>query len=84
MSTDPHIIKAIVDMAVWLEFADESQLDPDAAVSLLEQLAGELQLMDDAARRELARQMSTLAGQYSGRERKFVTDLPEALGLIDA
>ena len=47
---DPHLVKAIVDIAIFLEFTTSDLLNEDASVEALEQLAAELQLMDTPSR----------------------------------
>jgi len=81
--TDKHVIKAIVDLAIFLEFTDSELLDEDAAVKAMEQLASELRLLDEQARTELSQQIKDLSGLYADtKTRKFVSGLPEALGLV--
>lgn len=78
---DKHLAKAIVDVAIFLEFATEDVLNPDVAVAMMEQLAGELQLMPDELKNSLARQFQELAAEY-GDKASFVETLGEALGLV--
>ncbi|MFJ4291927.1 hypothetical protein ACIP1U_19405 [Cupriavidus sp. NPDC089707] len=75
-----HIAKAIADFAVFLEFADEDVLDPDASMQAMEQLAAELQSMSEDERRALSTWFGEIASDYGGRE-AFVRDLSETLGL---
>jgi len=77
---DKHLVKAIVDIAVFLEFSPENLLDLDASVDAMEQLAAELQLMSPEAKRSFARQLNELANAYGDRS-AFVEGLTEALGL---
>jgi len=76
-----HIAKAIADFAVFLEFADEDVLDPDASIAAMEQLAGELQLMSEDERRALSDCFDEIVSGYGGRD-AFVRGLSESLGLI--
>jgi hypothetical protein len=81
---DQHVIKAIVDLAIFLEFTDSALLDDDAAVKAMEQLASELQCLDEQARLELSKQIKALSTTYAdAKTREFVSSLPEALGLVD-
>ncbi|SDX21158.1 hypothetical protein SAMN04515617_10259 [Collimonas sp. OK242] len=77
-----HLVKSIADMAIFLEFTSEKLLDVDTSIEALEQLATELQLMDDGARGNLAQQFKKLSAEYK-EERKamFVESLPKSLGL---
>lgn len=82
MPTNPHIVKALVDLALLLEFSDDSEIEQDTAVAALEQLAAELQQMDEASKRELVQEIVALGGRYQDAAREFVESLPESLGLI--
>jgi hypothetical protein len=80
---DQHVIKAIVDLAIFLEFTGPEDLDEDAAVRAMEQLASELQCLDDQARLELSKRIKVLSTAYAdAKTREFVSSLPEALGLV--
>lgn len=50
-SINHNLVKAIADIAIFLEFTNEKLLDADASIEAMEQLAMELQLMDDEDRR---------------------------------
>ncbi|MGP8433999.1 hypothetical protein ACT2FY_06875 [Paraburkholderia fungorum] len=75
-----HLVKAVVDMAVFLEFTDEDVLDPDASMAALEQLANELQGMSDAEKTAVVGCINDLAPSY-GERAEFVAALPEHLGI---
>jgi hypothetical protein len=81
MRTNSHIVKALVDMAVFLEYADSDLLDEDAAVEAMEQLAAELRLMLEADQQQLAKQIVEFSTSYEQPQSDFVESLPEALGL---
>ena len=81
MSMDNHLVKAIVDMAVFLEYTNSELLDGDAAVEAMEQLAAELQQMAEGDLLQLAKQIVGLSTSYEQPQREFVEGLPEALGL---
>jgi hypothetical protein len=76
------LVKVVADLAVFLEFTNEELLDPDLAVEALEQMASELQLMDEQDRNDLANTFRSMSKEYTGDEREYVTELPENLGLI--
>jgi hypothetical protein len=77
---DPHLVKAIIDVAIFLEFSPETVVDADASVQAMEQMANELGMMSDEHKRAFAMTAKSLAIGYGIRER-FVIDLPETLGL---
>ncbi|MFD1554499.1 hypothetical protein ACFSHT_02505 [Paraburkholderia silviterrae] len=75
-----HLVKAIVDMAVFLEFTDEDVLNPDISMAALEQLANELQCMSESEKSSVAECIRELATSY-GERSEFVVSLPENLGI---
>jgi hypothetical protein len=76
------LVQIIAQLAMFLEFAGDATLDPDAAVKQLEDLAFQLQQLPPADRGEFIRLLSEVAGEWPGeRERQFLLDLPEALGI---
>jgi hypothetical protein len=77
---DKHLAKAIIDVALFLEFSDEEVLDADTAVEAMENLAAELQLMSGDAKNGLVERFHELASAY-GDQAEFVEELPESLGL---
>lgn len=76
-----HMVKVIVDFAIFLEFTNSRLLDEDSAVRAMEQLASELQLINANARHTLSTKIAVLAHSYSAI-REFVAELPKKLGLI--
>ncbi|MPV64320.1 hypothetical protein [Burkholderia sp. BE17] len=75
-----HLVKAIVDFAIFLEYTDERLLDADVALGAMEQLSGELLEMSMGERKVFAQCCADLAPSYGNRE-QFVRDLPVALGI---
>lgn len=75
-----QLVKAIVDIAVFLEFTNEKLLDADVAVAAMEQLACELQRMPTDEKAAFIRRCHDWAGRYGNKE-QFVRNLPEALGI---
>ncbi|WP_223495043.1 hypothetical protein [Stenotrophomonas indicatrix] len=78
-----HVARAIVELAVFLEFSGEDALHPDAAMQGLEQLASTLQMMDLDSRSSLCSLFKIIATEYSNEQAEFVDSLGEALGLIE-
>lgn len=77
-----RIVQAIVEFAVFLEFAGEDEIKPDAAMQAIEQLASTLQLADSVTKLSVCSQFENLALDYSGEQAEFVENLGETLGLI--
>lgn len=84
MSIEPdfHLVKAIVDATIFFEFSDESVINPDVAIQAMEQMAAELQLMDEGARSAFCSQLKIVATSYSDDKADFISELPESLGLV--
>ncbi|EJL98178.1 hypothetical protein PMI18_04116 [Pseudomonas sp. GM102] len=78
-----QIVRAIVEVAVFLEFSGEEAINSDAAVQVLEQLASTLQMMDSETKSSLCSQFENIAVEYSDEQAEFVESLGEALGLIE-
>lgn len=78
-----HVARAIVELAISLEFSGDDALNPDAAMQGLEQLASTLQMMDLESKSSLCSQFKSIAIEYSDEQAEFVESLGEALGLIE-
>lgn len=81
MTHSHHLIKVIADMAIFLEFADEHSLNPDAAVEMMEHIAAELQLLTDDEKGRVIDSFAEIAKAYRGDESDFVKALPDTFGL---
>jgi hypothetical protein len=81
-AVDVHLVRAIADIAIFLEFTNEELLNPDTAIEAMEQLASELQGMPESVQREFSRELKTLADSY-GVQKNFVATLPQALGILE-
>lgn len=81
MNMESHLIKAVVDMAVFLEYTNSEFLNEDAAVEAMEQLAAELQQMGESDQQQLSKQIVILSSLFGQPQKDFVAGLPDALGL---
>jgi len=82
MDSYSRLVKVIADFTVFLEFTRDELLDPDTAVTVMEQLASELQLMNDKERADLSDKFREISKKYVAEQRKYIRELPESLGLI--
>lgn len=81
-SINKNLVKIIADIAIFLEFTNENFLDADTSVEMLEQLANELQLMNEEDRINFSQKLRELSVEYVDmRKAKFIENLPESLGL---
>jgi hypothetical protein len=77
-----NLVKAIADMAIFLEFTSSELLDEDTSIGAMEQLAAELQLMNDEERGDLVQQLKKMSKEYSDEHKSnFIANLPETIGL---
>lgn len=76
------LVKIIANLAIFLEFTDEGQLDPDLAVGMMEQMAAELQSLNDYDRNDITKIFQDISREYTGDKCEFVKELPEFFGLI--
>ena len=76
------LVQVIAQLAVFLEFANEATLDPDAAVQQQEYIAFQLQQLPPADRSEFIRLLNEIAGEWRSRQQQeYLRDLPEAIGI---
>ena len=77
---DKHLVKAVIDLAAFLEFASEEDLDEDASIQAMEQLASELGQMSEGSKQAFVDIAHRLAPDYGERE-GFVNGLAASFGL---
>jgi hypothetical protein len=76
------LVQVIAQMAVFLEFADESVLNLDAAVKQQEDMAFRLQQLSPADRRDFTRLLFEVADKWPSADgRHYLRALPGAIGL---
>ncbi|MEN7529548.1 hypothetical protein [Cupriavidus sp. DL-D2] len=78
--TSKNITRALVDLAIFLEYADQKILDTDAAIQAMEQLAERLQNLPEQEKMHLIRQLEEVSLEY-GEHEGFVRALAENLDL---
>ena len=81
-AVDEHIVQAIVDVAIFLEFSGDEAVNPDAAVAMFEQMASTLRMSSAGSRSSLCSSFEELAPRYSGEQSDFVRGLAESLALV--
>ena len=76
------LVQVIAQVAVFLEFADESVLNLDAAVNQQEDMAFRLQQLSPADRRDFTRLLFEVADKWPSVDgRHYLRTLPGAIGL---
>jgi hypothetical protein len=71
-----QVARIIANFTLFLEMTDDENLDPDAAVEMMVNMAGDLENLDKAFLRELVDAFAVIAPEYSGEEQKLVRDIP--------
>jgi hypothetical protein len=81
-----QLMKALVDVVVFLALSDDDVLDPDAAIEQLEHVAATLKKMPAADRKQFLGFVATAAkhAQTSGHDERaeFLQELSEQLGIV--
>jgi hypothetical protein len=82
------LMRIIIDIAVFLELSGDDIIDPDAAITQLENLAANLQELTEEDLRTFVRFVAEVAStsQDEGEREEvvnFLKSLPSALGLTD-
>jgi len=70
-----QIARMIANVILFLELTGDENLDPDTAVEMMEELAGDLQSLDKGFLRELIDAFAVIAPEYSGESQKLVRDI---------
>ena len=79
-----QIARAIANVVIFLEYSPADILDEDCSIEALEQLAGDLNALDETSRRALSTSFRSIAVDYQGEFRTFVEELPYAMGLEES
>ena len=77
------LIKCLVETAIFLEFADESVVDPDSSIEMMEIISSELQGLNSRDIKYCSEQIGKIAASYSGAKKEFVMRLPSYLGITN-
>lgn len=79
---DANLVRAIIDLAMFLEQSSDQIVDSDAAVDALENLAAHLQAMSPESASELVTALQEIAPSY-GQHAEFVEEFASNFGLVD-
>lgn len=78
------LARTLVDLAWFVEGADDEQMDPDDAVKALEGVAAGLDHLSDGQRSELLDLLGAMARAESDpARREFLEGFPSGFGLVD-
>jgi hypothetical protein len=78
------LTSALVELLVFLEFASDRDVNPDAAVVAMESVSATLRKLGDEERRNFVDRLREIASDYPvGEHRDFILNLGESIGLTD-
>ncbi|HDT6546924.1 TPA: hypothetical protein QFT03_003940 [Kluyvera ascorbata] len=80
-SHSTQLVKVIADIAIALEFTDETLINPDVAIEMQESIAGTLQSLDDVDREDIAGTFVSISTLYNGEIADYVRSLPVNYGI---
>jgi diadenosine tetraphosphate (Ap4A) HIT family hydrolase len=85
MNCNKAILRALIDTIMFLEFSDNENINPDAAVAQMEQIASFLQDMDKKEIEQFVETCSLVAQEYKDDAEKtnFILSICENFGLIE-
>ena len=67
----------------FLEFSDESVVDPDSSIEMMEIISSELQGLNSNDIKHFKEQIKEIANTYFDKKKEFVMRLPNYLGITD-
>jgi hypothetical protein len=76
-----YLVRALIDLCVFLEYSSDNVLDPDAALKAFEDLSATLQSADPSVQRAVRAEISRLAATYDADKSSFVESLADNIGL---
>lgn len=79
-----QIARIIANFVLFLDLTDDETLDPDAAVQMMEELAGDLQTLDKGFLRQLIDAFPVIAQDYSGDAQRLVLNISHDFYLEEA
>jgi len=80
-SQSKQLVKVIADIAIALEFTDETLINPDVAIEMQESIAGTLQSLDGVDRKDIANVFESISNLYNGKIADYVRSLPANYGI---
>lgn len=79
-----QVANIIGEYVLFLELADEEELNPDTAVKMMEVLGGQLEELDKGFLRELVDAFPVVAEGYTGEAQEIVRDIAHSFYLEEA
>jgi hypothetical protein len=80
-SQSKQLVKVIADIAIALEFTEETLINPDVAIEMQESIAGTLQSLDEVNRKDIADVFESISALYNGEIADYVRSLPANYGI---
>ncbi|HDX9182313.1 TPA: hypothetical protein RQO97_003095 [Klebsiella michiganensis] len=76
-----QLVKVIADIAIALEFTEETLINPDVAIEMQESIAGTLQSLDEVSRKDIADVFESISALYNGEVADYVRSIPANYGI---
>ncbi|VEB97658.1 Uncharacterised protein [Cedecea lapagei] len=80
-SQTTSLVRVIADIAIALEFTDETLINPDVAIEIQEGIAATLQSLDETDREKIACVFENISVLYDGKIADYVSSLPADYGI---
>ncbi|GAA2425440.1 hypothetical protein [Streptomyces glaucus] len=78
------LAEALVDLAWFVESADDEHMDPDDAVKALEGVAAVVDRLSDSQRAEFQQLIEAMtAAETDPGRREFLEEFPDGFGLVE-
>lgn len=77
------LTKIVLDLAIFFEFSEETYIDEDLAVELLENISAEFASLSDASKKHLIKVVTRLTAEYEGDKKEFLEEFSKNFGLLN-
>jgi len=83
MEMNEQLVRALIDVCVFLEYSSDEVIDPAAALKAFEDLSATLQSAEPSAQKMLRTEMTRQAASYGPDRSSFVEQLADNIGLCE-
>jgi hypothetical protein len=78
------LIKCLIETTIFLEFSDESVVNTNSSIEVMEIISSELHGLNPHDVRHFIEQIGKIALSYSGDKKEFLMGLRKRLGVMGA
>ena len=79
---DNYLVKIILDLIILFEFSSDDIINSGAAVQAIEDIAYDLQMMDNLSKRAFIKILDEIIDQYPEEQKDFIRSIPTTLGIV--